>query len=191
MIEFNPESKLRPEKGRILISEPFLSDPYFKRTVILLCEHNQEGSFGFVLNRYLDMGITRIMKEFPDVETKVGVGGPVQNQNLFFLHTLGDQLEGSKEVLDGVFMGGNFDILKLMIESGQIDEKEVRFFVGYAGWSADQLDQELKEKSWIVAPARKTSIMSTTTDSLWGDSLKSLGRKYAHLANFPENPRYN
>jgi len=191
LIDFNPESRLRPEKGRILISEPFLSDPYFKRTVILLCEHNEEGSFGFVLNRYLDMGITRIMKEFPDVETKVGVGGPVQNQNLFFLHTLGDKLEGSKEVLDGVFMGGNFDILKVMIESGQIDEKEVRFFVGYAGWSAEQLDQELKEKSWIVAPANKGSVMSTSTDSLWGDSLKRLGKKYAHLANFPENPRYN
>ncbi|MEM7162157.1 MAG: YqgE/AlgH family protein [Bacteroidota bacterium] len=191
MIEFNPQSRLSPEKGRILISEPFLSDPYFKRTVILLCEHNDEGSFGFVLNRYLDMGISRIMKEFPDIETKVGVGGPVQNQNLFFLHTLGDVLEGSTEVVNGVFMGGNFDILKLMIESGKIDESNVRFFVGYSGWSADQLDQELKEKSWIVAPSNKHSIMSTSNDSLWGDSLKSLGKKYAHLANFPENPRYN
>ena len=191
MIDFNPKSRLKPEKGRILISEPFLNDPYFKRTVILLCEHNEEGSFGFVLNRYLDMSITRIMKEFPDLNTKVGVGGPVQNQNLFFLHTLGEKLEGSKEVYNGVYMGGNFDVLKLMIETGQIEEKDVRFFVGYSGWSADQLDQELKEKSWIVSPTSQNAIMNTTNDSLWGDSLKALGKKYAYLANFPENPRHN
>ena len=191
MIDFNPDSRLKPEKGRLLISEPFLSDPYFKRTVVLLCEHNDEGSFGFVLNRYIDMDITRIMKEFPSIESKVGVGGPVQNQNLFFLHTLGDKLEGSKEVFDGVFMGGNFDLLKIMVETGQVENHEVRFFIGYAGWSPEQLDQELKEKSWIVAPTNKRSVMSTENEGFWGDALKSLGKKYAHLANFPENPRYN
>ena len=191
MIDFNPKSRLAPEKGRLLISEPFLSDPYFKRTVILLCEHNDEGSFGFVLNRFVDMEITRIMKEFPDIESKVGVGGPVQNQNLFFIHTLGDKLAGSKEIMDGVYMGGDFDILKIMVETGQVKDHEVRFFIGYSGWSPDQLNQELQERSWIVAPTTKRSIMNTETDALWGNVLKSLGRKYAHLANFPENPRYN
>lgn len=191
MIEFNPESKFKPGKGKLLISEPFLGDPYFKRTVILLCEHNEEGSFGFVLNRFIDMSITKIMKEFPDIETKVGVGGPVQNQNLFFLHTEGELLEGSTEIMDGVFMGGNFDILKIMIESGKIKSENVRFFIGYAGWASNQLDAELREKSWIVAPASKISIMETNNDLLWAESLKKLGKKYAHLANFPENPRYN
>ena len=191
MIDFNPKSKFKPGKGKLLISEPFLGDPYFKRTVILLCEHNDEGSFGFVLNRYIDMSITKIMKEFPNIETKVGVGGPVQNQNLFFLHTEGELLEGSTEIMDGVFMGGNFDILKIMIESGKIKSENVRFFIGYSGWASNQLESELREKSWIVAPAKKRDIMDTENDSLWAKSLKKLGKKYAHLANFPENPRYN
>ena len=191
MIEFQPENKLEPKRGRLLISEPFLKDPYFKRTVVLLCEHNEEGSFGFVLNRYIDIGIDEIMADFPVMDTRISVGGPVQNSNLFFLHTLGDQIEGSTEVVKGVFLGGHFDLLRDKIENKLIGSEQVRFFIGYSGWSENQLNEELDEKSWLVAPIGGVDLMDTDEDKLWSATIKSLGKGFDHLANFPEDPSLN
>lgn len=191
MIDFQPENKLAPEKGRLLISEPFLTDPYFKRTVVLLCEHNDQGSFGFVLNRYIDIGIDQIMSDFPSMETRISVGGPVQNSNLFFMHTLGDQIEGSSEIVKGIYLGGHFDLLRDKIESKLIGSAQVRFFIGYSGWSENQLDEELKEKSWLVAPTTDIDLMDTDEDRLWAATIRSLGKDYAYLANFPEDPSLN
>lgn len=191
MIDFQPENKLVPKRGRLLISEPFLTDPYFKRTVVLICEHNEQGSFGFVLNRYIDIKIEDIMTDFPKMDTRISVGGPVQNENLFFLHTLGEELHGSSEIVPGIFLGGHFDILKDRIENGVIGSDQVRFFIGYSGWSENQLDDELKEKSWLVAPSAEIDLMDTDEDKLWAATIRSLGKDYAYLANFPEDPSLN
>ncbi|MBK7297448.1 MAG: YqgE/AlgH family protein [Flavobacteriales bacterium] len=98
-LDLRPENKLEPARGRLLVSEPFLPDPYFRRTVVLLCEHNDEGSFGFVLNRHMDMDIDQLMDRMPPIGSKVSIGGPVQSSNLYYLHTLGPHLDGALKLL--------------------------------------------------------------------------------------------
>ncbi len=184
-------NQIEPAKGRLLISEPFLLDNFFKRTVILLCEHNEEGSFGFVLNKYVELNLQDLVEGFPAFSSRISVGGPVQGNNVFYLHTHGDAIEGSTEVLDGVYVGGNFELLKLLIESGQINESEVRFFIGYSGWEADQLHGEMEDNSWIVANTNREEIMNTSDEELWKSILKNMGKKYEMLTNFPEDPTLN
>jgi len=135
MIKITPENNVNPAKGKVLLSEPFLEDPYFKRAAILLCEHNEEGSFGFVLNNYIDMSLDQIMQGLPDMDTRVSVGGPVKNSSLYYMHTIGSSILNSKEITDGIYLGGDFSLLKQRIHDGSIEHNQIRFFVGYSGWS--------------------------------------------------------
>lgn len=193
LLVFNliPENKISPKKGRLLISEPFLDDPYFKRTVVLLCEHNEEGSFGFVLNRYVDVNMAEIMESFPEISAKISLGGPVQNRNLFYIHTLGELVDNSERINEDLFIGGDFEKLRLMIETGQVEENSIRFFVGYSGWGQNQLDQEMKENTWFVAENNTKLMMDTHNDKLWADILNSMGSDFARMANFPKDPKLN
>lgn len=190
-LEFNPGNRIKPMRGRLLVSEPYLSDPYFRRTVVLLCEHNEEGSFGFVLNRFIDMDIHDLMENMPPIKTRISIGGPVQSGNLYYLHTLGKHLEGSKEVVDNVHMGGDFEQLRAVLTTDPELARHVRFFVGYSGWSEQQFEQELEQRSWLIAHGDKRRIMNTSGLDLWRDTLKSMGSEYAPLANFPEDPSLN
>jgi len=190
-INISPENKLAPQKGRLLISEPFLSDPYFRRTVVLLCEHNDEGSFGFVLNRFIDVSVNELIEDLPKFESRISMGGPVQSENLYYIHTLGEKIEGSVEIVKGIFMGGSFDMLKILLKSGTISNGMIRFFVGYAGWGQDQLADEMKERSWLVTPADPKALMDSKKDDLWRQTLLDMGEEYAMLANFPEDPSLN
>lgn len=181
-----------PQKGKILISEPFLDDDYFGRSVILLCEHNHEGSFGFVLNNFIDLDLRDVAKNFPDIETKIGIGGPVETDNIYFIHTRPDLLEDSRPVLPGIYIGGSYSKLLHLLETGEIKNTEVRFFLGYSGWSPDQLDQELKENAWLVTDIKAKDIMDLNAgDNLWSKYLKKQGKKYAVMTSFPINPQDN
>jgi putative transcriptional regulator len=191
MIDFGSLNNLEPEKGRILISEPFLDDNYFKRSVVLLCEHNEEGTFGFVLNNYVDLKLPEIMADFPEVNTRIGIGGPVETNNLYYIHTMGEKLEGSLEIMEGLWMGGSYEIMKLLLESDQTDVSTFRFFVGYSGWEPEQLDEELKRNSWIVSNASVADIMNTSQEKLWAESLRAMGKRHSIVANFPEDPTLN
>lgn len=191
ILDLRPENKLPPAAGRLLVSEPFLPDPYFRRTVILLCEHNKEGSFGFVLNRAMDLAVNDLMENMPPIGSHLGIGGPVQSGNLFYLHTLGPRLDGSHAVVDGVFMGGDHDQLRAMLMADPRLGRHVRFFVGYSGWGEDQLEKEMNERSWLVCEADKRRIMNVGRQDLWADTLRAMGREFAPLANFPEDPALN
>lgn len=190
-LDLDPENQHRPAKGRLLVSEPYLPDPYFRRTVVLLCEHNEEGSFGFVLNRHTDMGVDALMENMPALGSQVSIGGPVQSSSLYYLHTLGARIAGSIEVVDGVFMGGDYEQLRGVLTADARLTRHVRFFVGYSGWGKDQLDKELNERSWLVSQGDKKRIMDVRTEDLWGATLKAMGRPYAPLANFPDDPSLN
>ncbi len=191
MLKFSPDNKVKPTRGSLLLSEPFLNDDYFKRTVILLCEHNDEGSFGFVLNNYLEVPLHTIMPELPDFRTRVSLGGPVKNSNMFYIHSMGDRLKDSLQVSDNIYMGGDFNELKKLSLSGQISEDEIRFFVGYSGWSAGQLQSEIEMRSWFVSEIDEPLIMNSHVDDLWGTFVGRLGTEYAHLANTPPDPSLN
>lgn len=190
-LDLDPRSPLRPERGRLLVSEPYLPDPYFRRSVVLLCDHNEEGSFGFVLNRFTDLGVNDLLENLPPLGAQVAIGGPVQSSDLYYLHTLGTRVQGSLEVVDGVFMGGDYEQLRNMLSADPRLTKHVRFFVGYSGWEKDQLNKELEERSWLVSAGTKQRIMDVRSTDLWGDTLRDMGRSFAPLANFPDDPTLN
>ncbi|SFT56549.1 putative transcriptional regulator [Lishizhenia tianjinensis] len=182
----------QPSKGKILISEPFLDDDYFGRSVILLCEHNEEGSFGFVLNNFIDLDLRDVAKNFPDIETKIGIGGPVETDNIYFIHSRPDLLEDSREVIPNIYIGGSYSKLLHLLDTGELKPNEVRFFLGYSGWSPHQLDQELNEHAWLVTDILAKDIMDIHAgDTLWSKYLKKQGKKYAVMTSFPLNPQDN
>lgn len=179
------------EKGRVLISEPFLSDQYFRRSIVYLTEHNEEGSLGFVLNKPLDMGIHEIVEDFPDAEFPISVGGPVSNNTIHFIHTLGDEVPESVQVTEGIWWGGDFDHIKNMISGDRIKKHQLRFFLGYAGWSPGQLDGELEENAWLVGKISPKMVMHGVENEFWSDILARYNNKYKAWANFPEDPGLN
>lgn len=188
-ISFN--NSLEPQKGRVLISEPFLDDPYFKRTTVLLVEHNEEGTIGFILNKILDVPLHSAISGFPVFEGPLCFGGPVCKDQLFYLHTIGDIIGGSLEIKKGLYWGGDFDTVKALIKDERITPAQIRFFIGYSGWNPDQLNSEIKKKSWIVCESKNSLIMKENNTELWADLLKSLGKHYSIMANFPDDPSLN
>ena len=123
------------QSGVVLLAEPFMLDRYFRRSAILLCEHNEEGSIGFIMNRPLDLNIDGLIQDFPEFEAEVFYGGPVGNDTIHYIHNLGDLLEDSVKISSGVYWGGDFDKLKFLISSEMVQPHNIRFFMGYSGWS--------------------------------------------------------
>jgi putative transcriptional regulator len=179
------------EKGNILISEPFLADNYFRRSIVYLTEHNSEGSMGFVLNKPLGIRINEIVDDFPECDLSVSVGGPVSNNTVHYIHTLGAQIPDSIEVAEGIFWGGDFDLVKQLIAEGSVKSNELRFFLGYAGWSESQLDAEMKEHAWLVGKLPRRMVMHSMGSEFWEKTLASYNNKYRAWANFPEDPGLN
>jgi len=167
------------KKGRLLLAEPYLLDPNFRRGVILLCDHQKDGSFGFILNKPIEMGINELISTFPDFDSEVHFGGPVQTDTIHYLHTKGELLEDSVEVIDGVYWGGDFEQLKGAIKAGQIQPDEIRFFVGYAGWSEGQLEAEKKYLSWMTADGHIDYIFASNAKALWQEVLQDKGGTYS------------
>ena len=192
MIRFTPSSKADLEVGKILLSEPFLSDAYFGRKAILLCEHNEEGSFGFVLNNFVQVDLNELLEELPEWDARIGLGGPVKDGNLYYLHTK-PNAPGAVKVMDGLYMGGDFDWLKSVVDVGAVKESELRFFIGYAGWTSGQLEHEIKSHSWFVTETSIANIMDTTMDeeSFWKQLIEGMGKGFGHIANAPSDPSLN
>jgi putative transcriptional regulator len=184
------EKQLKPASGVLLLAEPFMESPEFRRSVVLLTEHSEKGTMGFILNRKLAIKPTQAIDDFPEFEDTLFYGGPVSTELLFYIHTLGDLLEGSIEIVPGVYMGGDFETLKDMLRLGKVKTTQIRFFAGYAGWTSGQLKSELKQHSWIITSASKKLVMKDN-DNLWKNILKNLGGKYSIIADFPEDPTLN
>lgn len=191
LINLHPETNIPPATGRILISEPFLADPYFKRTIVLLCEYNKQGSFGFILNKFVNLKIEDLLEGFPPFKTRLCVGGPVQSNNMYYIHTHGDKISGALKIKDNVYMGGDFEEMQNLVSTGIISSNDIRFFIGYSGWDEDQLEKELEEKSWFVTDIAANQIMDTAENNLWEAILKSMGSDYELLTQFPEDPSLN
>ena len=192
MIDFDFSNNAKPEKGSLLISEPFLSDDYFARSVIFLCDHNEEGSFGFVLNKFVDTNLGEVVQGFPEINFKVSIGGPVDTSNLFYIHEFGEQLENALLIDNGLYIGGSFDMMKSLIAENPDKSNGIRFFIGYSGWESNQLDQEIKDKSWIVVNGiKRETILNTENEQLWNDIMTKLGGKFKVMSKFPQNPSDN
>jgi putative transcriptional regulator len=182
---------LKPTKGRLLVSVPFMNDFYFGRSVVLLTEHNEEGSVGFILNKPIETKLESAINDFPEFNGNLYMGGPVEKTSLFYIHTLGTLVKDSIEVSKGLYWGGNFSTIKKLIETGVMGEDDIRFFVGYSGWGKNQLEKELSEKSWVVTERSIPEIMSLDPENFWKENIKATDRQLGVWADFPVNPSLN
>ncbi|TMI92885.1 MAG: YqgE/AlgH family protein [Bacteroidetes bacterium] len=182
---------IEPSSGILLISDPFLKDPNFMRTVVFLCEHQEQGSFGFVLNRKYENTIDELIPELEGHRIPLYYGGPVQMDTIHFLHQYPEEIPGGQEVMKGIYWGGDFDKVVAMIKNNELDENKIRFFIGYSGWSDGQLHGELEEKSWLTVKATRKLIFHRDYKEIWKDSLKQLGGDYEIMINFPIDPQLN
>jgi len=179
---------LRP--GVVLVAVPMLLDPNFYRTVVLICDHNDEGSFGLILNRDTELPPSEFVESMGALTETVRFGGPVQPDTLHYVHDFGEEIPESIQVETDLWWGGDFDSVQSRIAPPEVDPG-IRFFVGYAGWGDGQLKTEVDEGSWFVCPANGDWIFDTSPDELWRKAILSFGGETALLANYPDNPRLN
>jgi putative transcriptional regulator len=182
---------LNPAIGNVLISEPFMNDFYFRRSVILIIDHNEEGSLGVIINKRLTIPFNEIVQGFPEFKADVYLGGPVETDRIFFIHTVGEMIPDSHKISDGLYWSGNVNALKAMIKMNLIKPHEVRFYVGYAGWDGGQLRNELKANTWVVGRFTAKQLLRTMPGKMWSDFVKQIGKRYALWDKFPVNPSEN
>lgn len=182
---------IAPETGILLIADPFLKDPHFQRSVVFLCDHQQEGSFGFVINRAFGQGMEDLSEAFTGLRVPVYYGGPVQTDTIHFLHQYPQIIPGGTEVIPGVYWGGDFNQAAALIRASAVDVRKLRFFIGYSGWGSGQLMEELNEKTWLTVAATRTLLFETPDERIWPDSLRYMGGEFQALANYPIDPQLN
>lgn len=182
----------KPAKGLLLVAEPsIIGDVSFNRSVVLLAEHNDEGSVGFILNKPLEYTLKDFISEI-DSTLPVYNGGPVEQDNLYFIHRIPDLIPESIEISSGIYWGGDFNSVMELLLQNKIDESQIRFFLGYSGWESTQLDQELQLNSWVVAPNDyKNEIIGKPYANFWKEKMIEFGGDYLIWSNSPENPTYN
>ena len=182
-----------PQKGNVLISEPFLCDQYFERSVVLLVEHSGEfGTMGLVLNKPIQERLNDFFPELKNLEpVPLFRGGPVSANKLYFIHNLGDIIPGALPVRDGLYFDGDFEVVKSYLLNGHTAKGTIKFFLGYSGWEHDQLLQEINHNSWLVGKSDDLGALKEEGEIYWKKSLLALGDKYRSWANFPKRPFMN
>lgn len=182
---------IKPSKGRLLIAEPsILNDSSFNRSVILLSEHNEEGSIGFIINKPSKYTLGDLI---PEIESNLVIynGGPVSKENLYFVHTVPHLIPDSIEITNGIYWGGDFEKIQELLLKDTLKKDDIRFFLGYSGWSKNQLQDELETTSWIVIENNYQNIFNISHQSFWKNQLMKFGGEYKIWANAPENPNLN
>lgn len=179
-------------KGHLLIADPnALNDLTFSRSVLLLSEHTPRGSVGFILNKPLHLTLKDIFPEL-DLNFRVYNGGPVEQENLYFIHNIPDIITNSVEISDGIYWGGDFEVLLRLLKEHKIKRTNIRFFLGYSGWEADQLETELEMDHWLVVKnSYQQKLLQVPSPMIWKELITKLGEKYLIWANAPENPVMN
>ncbi|QQR97414.1 MAG: YqgE/AlgH family protein [Sphingobacteriales bacterium] len=177
------------KKGTLLLAEPFMQDEHFKRSVVLICEHNTEGTIGLILNKPTIFKVNQMVGNFPHINAFIHSGGPVENDRLNYIHVYHDIIPNAFQIEDNIYWNGDFDVLKEQIKLKHIMPQNIMFFSGYAAWDFEQLKAEVEEQSWIICnidyPIFKTS------EYMWKDILQKMGGKYKLIAEYPENPNLN
>lgn len=181
----------QPRIGDILVSQPTLVDNFFKQSIVMLANHDEEGSFGFILNKPANIKLSDLKVGFSNFDAEIYLGGPVQLNSLFFVHSKGNLIEESLKVAEGVYWGGNIDQVNRLLEQGEIAKNEIRFYIGYSGWQPGQLANELSENSWILLNSRKQHVFGQSHQNVWKNLVLSLGTEYADWINFPIDPTMN
>lgn len=181
-----------PSRGKILISEPFLRDSNFGRSVILLVDHTEEGSMGLIMNKPSTMSLNELVKDFREIDSiPLYKGGPMSTDTLFYIHTIED-IGGALPLGKDIYLNGDFDAIKKYILEGNPIEGRIRFFLGYSGWEDKQLTQEIKENTWMIGKGDIPSLINTNNiKNMWKEELGKLGGKYEAWSRFPLIPSLN
>ena len=185
-------SNIYLKKGHLLIAEPsIIGDMSFNRSIIIIADHNTDGSIGFILNKPLDFTLQDLIPEI-EIPFKVYNGGPVEQDNLYYIHKIPELIPNSIEISKGLYWGGNFEKVTKLIQQNKLDSNDIRFFLGYSGWETNQLTSELLAHTWILSENKhhKTIIEKVNT-SFWKEKMLELGGDYSIWSNAPENPSYN
>ena len=194
MTLFQVESnKEFPRQGSLLIAAPFLRDYQFSRTVILMVEHNEEGSMGIILNKNYSnlMTLNEVVPELASLPPiPLYKGGPVGRDTLFYLHTL-SYLKDALPLGNGLYLNGDFNQMQQYILSGAPTQGVARFFMGYAGWQKGQLKQEMKQNTWIVNNGSQVDLLNMYLRDLWQEALCDMGGKYMIWSRYPKYPFMN
>lgn len=177
--------------GTLLISEPYLPDPNFSRSVVLITEHTDEGTIGFVLNQKTEYQVADVMNDFGGFQAPIYVGGPVMKHTLHYLHNLGMIFKDTVQISKDLYWGGDFQQLKTAINSGKVDPSQIRFYAGYSGWMRGQLTSEIAEKAWIISDYKPQYLWDLNPEELWRSVLKDKGEIFKVISNFPEDPSLN
>ena len=183
-------NKLSPDPGNIMVAEPFMQDDYFKRSVVFLCENNEDGTVGFILNEKLNIQLNDLFNEPLPFNAQLFMGGPVEAQNLFYLHTCKDLVDAI-EIKDGMYWSGDFEQLKEYMLIGKIQSHQIRFFLGYSGWNKQQLINELAAENWLIGSIECIEIFDLEHDEFWKSQMRKLGKEQALMSNFPDDPSLN
>ena len=177
-------------KGRLLVATPALFDPNFRRTVVLVGEHGEEGAMGLVLNRPSEVTVGEAVPPLAVVagaETRVHVGGPVQPEAVLVLAEFSDPAAAATLVVGDIGFASSEEDLEGVADA----VRRARVFAGYSGWGPGQLEAELEEESWLVEPAEGVDLVPETGDDLFGSVLRRKGGTYRVLALMPEDPSAN
>jgi len=177
--------------GKVLLAEPFMQDVNFKRSAVILTEHNDEGSVGFIMNKSIDMGVNELVVDFPEFEAPVFYGGPVGTDTIHFLHNSGELIDDSRRIAKGLFWGGDFEKLKFLIKSELILPQNVKFFVGYSGWSKGQLEEEIDIGSWVIADMDSNYLFKDSDSEIWEKIMNDKGNAYSVISSIPDYVNWN
>ena len=181
-------------KGSLLIANPVLPDPNFSRTVILLCNHNDQGSFGLVINRSTQLKAPDLFSSIDILKSynaKIYIGGPVSQSMVFYLYRSSRNVIDLDEICSGVYLGSNLETLESLYLDIENPEENIRFYLGYSGWSDGQLDGEMEQNSWLVQDANEQFVFLDSENLIWPKAVNSLGKKYQYLTKAPVNPQWN
>jgi putative transcriptional regulator len=177
--------------GSLLIAQPLLNDGSFNRSVILLTNHGEDGVVGFILNYKTHMVLRDIRPQMKHGNHPIYEGGPVSKNQLFFIHTLGERIEGAIPIGNNLFFGGDFHQLLDVIDNEVVLESEVRFFVGYSGWDKDQLDVELQQNAWFLRNEVKKDILKKDPFDLWAEELEKQNKNLRIFGEIGYDPSLN
>jgi len=181
----------KPKSGSVLLSEPYLNDPNFRRSVVLISNHDENGSVGFILNKRVDLTTKDVIPDLMKHNFPLFYGGPVEPHTLHFIHKIGDLITGAQHIVDGIYWGGDIEMIDQLIDQKIVSKDAFRFFSGYSGWTAGQLDEELNENNWWVGKADVDIIFDYDLKNMWRNIVKKLGQDFSYMANAPEDRSWN
>lgn len=180
-----------PTKGKLLVAEPsILNDKEFNRAVIYLTEHSKDGCIGFIINRPTEFVLHDLIPEI-ECDFTVYSGGPVDQENLYFIHKVPELIPGSIQIDADFYWGGNFNSLTKLLNEKTITYSDIRFFLGYSGWSLSQLNEEINESTWVITKNKYPNLLTINSDEIWKNQLMAFGGEYQIWANAPKNPTLN